>query len=60
MSVSDDVSDCTNLLALDSLAKNHGVTLVVGAASSPGMSGLLARSMCKSFDAVDEVHVALH
>lgn len=60
VSVSDDVSDCTNLLALDSLAKNHGVTLVVGAASSPGMSGLLARSMSKSFDAVDEVHVALH
>jgi len=60
VSVSDDVSDCTNLLALDTLAKNHGVALVVGAASSPGMSGLLARSMSKSFDAVDEVHVALH
>lgn len=60
VSTSDDISDCTNLLALDDLAKKNQVVLIVGAASSPGMSGLLARSMYKSFDSVDEVHIALH
>lgn len=60
VSTSDDISDCTNLLALSELAKQNGVVLIVGAASSPGMSALLARSMSKVFDVVDEVHTALH
>lgn len=60
VSTSDDVADCTNLLALADLAKKNGVAVIVGAASSPGMSGLLARSMSKLFDTVDEVHIALH
>ena len=60
VSTSDDIADCLNLLALSDLAKTNGVTLIVGSTSSPGMSALLARSLSKTFDEIDEVHVALH
>lgn len=60
VSTSDDIADCLNLLALSDLAKQNNVTVIIGAASSPGMSGLLVRSLRKSFDEIDEVHVALH
>lgn len=60
VSTSDDIADCLNLLTLSELAVKNNATLIVGAASSPGMSGLLVRNMSKSFDNIDEVHVALH
>ena len=60
VSTSDDIADCLNLLALSELAITNGVTLIVGSTSSPGMSALLARSLSKTFDEIDEVHVALH
>ena len=60
VSTSDDIADCLNLLALSDLAITNGVTLIVGSTSSPGMSALLARSLSKTFDEIDEVHVALH
>lgn len=60
VSLSDDVSDCMNLLALDGQAQELGVTVIVGAASSPGVTGLLLRSLASNFDSVDEAHVALH
>ena len=60
VSTSDDIADCLNLLSLSKLASTHNATLVVGAASSPGMSGLLVRQVAESFDTIDEVHIALH
>lgn len=60
VSTSDDIADCLNLLALSQLATENQATLIVGAASSPGMSGLLVRHLAESFDSIDEVHVALH
>jgi len=60
VSTSDDIADCLNLLTLYELAVKNNATLIVGASSSPGMSGLLVRNMSKSFDNIDEVHVALH
>jgi saccharopine dehydrogenase-like NADP-dependent oxidoreductase len=60
VSTSDDIADCLNLLALSELAIKKKATLVIGAASSPGMSGLLVRNMSKAFDSIDEVHIALH
>jgi hypothetical protein len=60
VSTSDDIADCLNLLALSDLAITNSVTLIVGSTSSPGMSALLARSLSKTFDEIDEVHVALH
>ena len=60
VSTSDDIADCLNLLTLSQLAAENNANLIVGAASSPGMSGLLVRQLAESFDSIDEVHVALH
>ena len=60
VSTSDDIADWLNLLTLSQLALENKATLIVGAASSPGMSGLLVRHLALSFDSIDEVHVALH
>ena len=38
---------CASLLDLDDLARADGATLVVGAAVSPGLSGLLARHLAR-------------
>lgn len=60
VSTSDDIADCLNLLSLSELATENKRTLIIGAASSPGMSGLLVRNLSKAFDSIDEVHIALH
>lgn len=60
VSLSDDVADVQELLGLHEVALANGVTLIVGAASSPGMSGLLLRHLAESFESIDEVHIASH
>ena len=60
VSCSDAVDDTLAMLELDALAQQAGRTLVVGATMSPGLSGLLVRSMSARFSHVDEVHVAIH
>jgi hypothetical protein len=54
---SDDVRD---LLELDAVAREAGVNLIVGAAVSPGLSGLFARHLAETLDRCDELHVAVH
>jgi hypothetical protein len=53
----DDVHD---LLELESTAVAAGAVLVVGAAVSPGLSGLLARSLTHHLSTCEELHVAVH
>ncbi|NQW67787.1 MAG: hypothetical protein HQ454_00630, partial [Acidimicrobiaceae bacterium] len=60
VSCGDDVDDARALLDLDAIARQARQTLVVGASASPGLSGLLVHSLSKRFDAIDEVHVAVH
>jgi hypothetical protein len=60
VSVSDNVSDIMDLLALHDRAVSHNARLVPGAACVPGMSGLLVSHVAKAFDVMDEVHVAVH
>lgn len=60
VSCSDDVDDTLAMLELDASARRLGRTIVVGATMSPGLSGLLARSMSARFSSIDEVHVAIH
>ena len=60
VSLSDDVGDTMAMLSLDLSARERGSIVVVGAAASPGLSGLLVSSTTSRFDSVDEVHVALH
>jgi len=58
VSVSDDVDDVRDLLALEAEAVERNVTVVVGAGFSPGLSCLLAALAARSFEHVDEIHVA--
>ncbi len=60
VSLSDDLDDVRALLDLDHRARSNGAALVVGAAMSPGLSGLLARHLATQLAVVDEIHVAMH
>lgn len=60
VSISDDPLDIRELLHLHEYAVSHGVRVGVGAAVSPGLSGLLARFLADRLSQVDEIHVAMH
>ena len=58
VSTSDGIDDVEELLALDRLAADNGVHLVVGAAFAPGLTDVLAHHAASWMDQVEEVHVA--
>lgn len=60
VSMSADVQDVRELLDLDSVARRHGATLVIGAAMSPGLSGLLADHLWRQLAVAEEIHIATH
>ena len=60
VSVTDDHDDTAELLLLERAAVEAGVSVVVGAGFSPGLSCLLARFAAPSLDEVDEIYVARH
>jgi hypothetical protein len=60
VSLGDLLDDTNDLLALDDAFRESAATLVVGAAMSPGLSGLIARHLASQLACCDEIHVALH
>jgi hypothetical protein len=60
VSVSDDLNDIQALVDLDDHARRGGVSLVVGAGMSPGLTELLARFLTSQLASCDEIHLALH
>lgn len=60
VTVGDGLDDTRELMALDHDFAATGSTLVIGAALTPGLSGLLARRLADGLDTVDEIHVAVH
>lgn len=60
VSMSDDHDDVLALLGLHQPAAEAGRRVVVGAALSPGLTGLLACHLVDQLAAADEVHVAMH
>ena len=60
VSCGDDMHDVDRLLKLDNRARELGRTIVVGAAASPGLTGLLVAHLRERFDLIDEAHVAMH
>jgi hypothetical protein len=60
ISTSGAADDVRELLDLATAAHRSGNTLVVGAAVSPGLSGLLARHLVARMAECDELHVAVH
>jgi saccharopine dehydrogenase-like NADP-dependent oxidoreductase len=59
VSTSDDPHEVASLLELDAPARAAGVSVVVGAAFSPGLSCLLARHAAELVDEVEEIQVAM-
>ena len=60
VSTSGSIDDVRALLDLDDDARAAGASLVVGAAASPGLTGLLARHVAGRLARCDELHVAVH
>lgn len=60
VSTGDDREDVVDLLGLDRLALAAGARLVVGAALSPGLTGLLTGHLVSALAVSDEIHVAMH
>jgi hypothetical protein len=60
VATADGLPTVKELLDLGPLAAERGLSLVVGAGFTPGLSCLLARHAADQFDAVHEVHVARH
>jgi len=58
VTVGDALDDAAALVDLD--VDGCAGSLVVGAALSPGLSGLLARHLATGLDTIDEIHVAVH
>ncbi|MEA2827895.1 MAG: hypothetical protein QOG43_2334 [Actinomycetota bacterium] len=58
VSVSDSADDVAGLLALDAIARSKNLSVVAGAGFSPGLSCVLAAYAARSFERVDEIHVA--
>ena len=58
VSTADSVDEVEALLALDADAVANGVSVVVGAAFSPGLTCVLARHVAAWVDEIDEIHVA--
>lgn len=60
VSCGDDLHDVEELLLANDRARELGRTVVVGAAASPGLTGLLVWHLRERFDEIDEAHVAMH
>jgi saccharopine dehydrogenase-like NADP-dependent oxidoreductase len=58
VSTADSVAEVRALLDLDTEARAVGVSVVVGAGFSPGMSCVLARHVTGWMDEVEEIHLA--
>ena len=54
----DDPIDVRHLLELDEKARNAGRVVAVGTAMAPGLSCLLVARLARSFESVEEIHVA--
>ncbi len=60
VSLADDPTDIAAMLSEHATAKDHGVSVVVGAGVSPGLTGVLAHHLGERLSIVDEIHVAMH
>lgn len=60
VSMSADVGDVRDLVDQEGVARRHGAVLILGAAMSPGLSGLLADHLWRQLYVAEEIHVATH
>jgi hypothetical protein len=60
VSTSGSSHDVRDLLELDDAARAAGSSVIVGAAVSPGLTGLFARYLASGMTGCDELHVTVH
>lgn len=60
VSVGDGLNDVMSILDLEDRAVANGVSVITGAACSPGLSGVLVNHVRSAFEVIDEVHTAVH
>ena len=60
VSMSADIDDVRTLVDLTDRARRGGAALIVGAAMSPGLSGLLIDQLWRQLHVAEEIHVATH
>lgn len=60
VSVGDGLNDVLSILDLEDRAIANGVSIITGAACSPGLSGVLVNHVKSAFEMIDEVHTAVH
>jgi hypothetical protein len=60
VSLSAAVDDVRALVDLDDRARREGAVLIVGAAMSPGLSGLLVDHLWRQLHVAEEIHIATH
>lgn len=60
VSISDGLGDTMKLLQLHEESRRNNSTLIVDAAASPGLTGLLIHRAILNFYSIDEAHIALH
>lgn len=60
LSISDEIDDVRSLTELDERAIGAGVSLVVGAGMSPGLTELMARLLTSQLASCDEIHLSFH
>jgi hypothetical protein len=58
VTLAEQIDDTRQLIEVDS--GSTGTSLIVGAAMSPGLAGLIARHLADQLAIVDEIHVAVH
>ena len=58
VTLAEQIDDTRQLIEVD--AGSTGTSLIVGAAMSPGLAGLIARHLADQLAIVDEIHVAVH
>lgn len=58
VTLSEQIDDARKLI--ESADDSCGTSLVVGAAMSPGLAGLIARHLADQLATVDEIHVSVH
>ena len=59
VSLCDDHSVTSQVLALDDAARNAGVTIVSGCGMSPGITNLLVNVAARELDEIDEIDIAV-
>lgn len=56
--INDDFETTLQMFDLDSLAREAGITIILGLGASPGINNILVRAAASQLDEIEEIHTA--